>query len=327
MICDDAKSSGISFSKTCKLLQISLRRVERWKKRGILTDRNPGPANAPHALLPEEHEAILTMVHDEEYVNDSYRVLAAKGADAGLFHVSASSVYKVMRVRELTADRSGRAIKKGASTPPERKEINGPNQRWCWDISYLPTNVKGIFLYLFVLLDEYSRKVIAWRISWRMTHKEGMELIQEGLEKEGLEDIDVSLPDLINDRGSQMKAKPFMRMCNDLGIDQKFARPRTPNDNPFIESLFSIVKTDHRYPGAFTDDIAAITYFTYWFDDYNHSRLHGGIKMVTPQQRHSGEDKRIIRKRNIGLAEARKNRIIKNKERKNRKLADILCVV
>lgn len=313
-IIDSAVEQGIKLAKACSLIQVDERRIQRWRNRSNrLEDIVPGPVNAPHALLDEEKKAIRAFALDAGCVDDSHRVLAAKGADKGLFNTSASSVYKVMRANDLTADRSGRAHKSGRCTAPERLEIDGPNQRWCWDITYCHTRVKGIFLYLFTILDEYSRKVIAWRISWHMNHKESMELIQEALENENIADIDIKVPDLINDRGTQMKAKAFMAMCKNLGIEQKFARPRTPNDNPFIESLFSIVKGYHSYPDIFTDDIDAITYFTTFFDYYNNARYHGKIGLVTPVQRHQGLDKNIIKRRKDGLINARKNRLLKNR--------------
>ena len=315
-IIDSAVKQGVKQAKACSLFQVEVRRVQRWRDRGIrLEDIIPGPLNAPHALLDEEKEAIRKIALDAGYVDDSHRVLAAKGSDKGLFYVSASSVYKVMSENNLMADRSGRAHKSGRSTAPERLEIYGPDQRWCWDISYLKTRVKGIFLYLYTVLDEYSRKVVAWRISWHMNHKEAMELIQEALENENLTDIDIKLPDLINDRGTQMKAKAFMAMCKDLGIEQKFARPRTPNDNPFIESLFSTVKCYHSYPDFFTDDIEAIIYFTSFFDHYNNTRYHGKIGLVTPVQRHLGLDKNIIKRRKDGLINAREIRFQKNRNK------------
>lgn len=255
------------------------------------------------------------MALDNDYADDSHRILAAKGSDLGLFNVSASSVYTVLRENSLTADRVERARNNGKSIAPQRDELNGPNQRWCWDITYCYTPVKGIFLYLFAILDEYSRKVISWRISWNMTHFEAMELLQDGLDKEGLTDIDVKMPHLINDRGTQMKAKAFMKMCKNLGITQKFARPKTPNDNPFIESLFSIVKGCPRYPSVFTDDIDAITYFTAFFDYYNNERYHGKIGFVTPSQKHNGLDNKIISERKKRLSNAIKNRLKENKQK------------
>jgi len=327
-IIDTSLSKGLKLCKVCSLLQIGEQRVRRWRKRGDrLEDIAPGPSKASHALLDEERDAILDFALDDEFADDSHRVLAAKGADLGLFYASASSVYKVMHQNNLTADRTGKQRKRGRSTAPDRPDIDGPNQRWCWDITYCQTKVKGVFLYLFVLLDEYSRKVIAWRLSWHMTHKEAMELIQEGLENENIADIDVKLPDLINDRGTQMKAKAFMKMCEALGIKQKFARPRTPNDNPFIESLFSIVKGYPMYPKTFTDDIVAITYFTTFFDYYNNNRYHGKIGFVTPDQKHKGLDKNIIKRRKLGLSNARKMRLNTNRRKFDQKNVKSLMAV
>lgn len=305
-----ARSEGLTEKKVCLLLQISQRRVQRWRERqDRLDDIPPGPLNAPHALLGSEKDAICSIACDEQYMDESHRTLAAKGSDQKLFFASASSVYRVLQERKMTTDRVDRAQRNGKTIKPDRQELDGPNQRWCWDISYCSTGTRGIFLYLFVLLDEYSRKVISWRISWSMSHKEGIELIQEGLENEGLHDIDVKLPDLINDRGAQMKAKAFMKMCRDLGINQLFSRPRTPNDNPFIESLFSTVKGYHSYPGIFTSDIEAVAYFTAFFSHYNNERYHTRIGMVTPVQRHTGEDKAILKRRYSDLRKARKERL------------------
>jgi transposase InsO family protein len=90
-----------------------------------------------------------------------------------------------------------------------------------------------------VVLDEYSRKAIAWRISWNLKHQEGMELIDDAITREGLSPEQIEQISLHNDRGVQMKARGFKKMLMDLGIEQKFSRPRTPNDNPYIESAFS----------------------------------------------------------------------------------------
>ena len=308
----ECKSKGINRMRTCELLQIEERRVRHWFSRVVLADGKPGPIHAPHALLPEEREDIIAMAKDERYADDSHRVLTAKGVDGGTIAVSASTVYRVMRSEQLTTDRSGRSHRNGNSRKPDRPELIGPNQRWCWDISYLRTLVPGVFLYLYALLDEYSRKVVAFRISWSLAHAEGKELVNEGIEKEGLTPEQVAILVLVNDRGTQMKAKPFRKFLEELGISQKFARPRTPNDNPFVESLFSTTKGAIEYPEAFTDDVEALVYFTAYFDYYNNVRLHGNIKYVTPAQRHSGEDKAILTLRKERLAEARKYRFYKN---------------
>jgi len=325
----DGEARGVSRRRICELLQIEERRVRRWVSLPSLEDGKPGPVHAPHALLEEERAAIA-LAKDEEYTDDPHRVLTAKGIDSDRIAVSASSVYRVMRAEELTTDRSGRTGRSGRSRKPDRPELTGPNQRWCWDISYLRTFVSGIYLYLYVLLDEYSRKVVAYRVSWHMTHREGMELIDEGLEKEGLTKEQIECISLYNDRGAQMKAKPFKAMLEGLGISQKFSRPRTPNDNPFVESLFSTTKCAPEYPGEFKDDLDALAYFAPYFDGYNNVRLHGNIGYVTPAQRHCGEDKAILALRKQRCSEARKRRLVQNRKcdfnltRKEKKLDSLV---
>jgi transposase InsO family protein len=309
----EGKVKGIKRSRTCELLQIEERRVRHWFSRPTLADTKPGPVHALHALLPEERTAIVAIAKDERYVDDSHRVLTAKGVDTGSIAVSASSVYRVMRKEGLTTDRSGRSHRNGNSRKPDRPELTGPDERFCWDISYLRTKVPGIFLYLYALLDEYSRKVVAFRISWNLSHAEGKELIDEGIEKEGLTEEQVEILELFNDRGAQMKAVSFKRFLEGLGISQKFARPRTPNDNPFVESLFATTKGAPEYPGEFVDDVEALAYFTAYFDFYNNVRLHGKIGYVTPAQRHSGEDKAILCLRVRRLSCARKERMRRNR--------------
>jgi len=90
---------------------------------------------------------------------------------------------------------------------------------------------KGIYLYLYLLLDEFSRKVVAWRIAWNQTAEEAGLLLEGGLEKENILDLpEDRRPELINDRGRQMKAKPIRQLCEDHHMPHLFARPRTPND-------------------------------------------------------------------------------------------------
>jgi transposase InsO family protein len=104
-------------------------------------------------------------------------------------------------------------------------------------------------------------------------------------------------PEIINDRGRQMKAKPIQRLCEDHGMPQLFARPRTPNDNPFIESAFSTVKRAPEYPGRFLEDDQAIAYFKGYFTWYDTEHYHSGIDYVTPQQAQDGQRQSIVEQR------------------------------
>ena len=297
-----AKDKGISITRACALWTIERRRVVRWRRKEkdghSLENGKPGPRYPSHTLLPEEKAAVVHMAKKEQYADVSHRILAVTAWDLDMFFVSFSSVYRILRSAGMMTMRGIHKPHNGRSIPPDRKEITGANQRWCWDISYLSTHERGMFLYLYLLLDEYSRKAISWLISWHQTALEARYLLEEGLINENILDLPKDQrPEIINDRGRQMKAKPIKRMFEDHNMPQLFARPRTPNDNPFVESLFGTVKTAPQYPGCFLDREEATKYFNRYFPWYNKEHLHSGIDYVTPEQCHNGLKESIVSRR------------------------------
>ena len=315
----NAQAAGVSARCSCAILVISHRRVVRWQERvrqGCgLADASPGPREALHRLLPEEIERITAMAKNEEYVDLSHRILAVTAWEQGLFFASFSSVYRVLKAGDLMTARGPGGAHNGRSLAPVRKELTGPNQRWCWDVSYLLTMEQGIYLYLYLLLDEYSRKAVQWRIAWTNTAAEGCLLLEGGLVQENILDLpEDQRPEVINDRGRQMKAKPIRRLCEEHRMPQLFARPRTPNDNPFIESAFSTVKRAPEYPGQFLDDGQAVIYFKGYFDWYNNEHYHSAVDYVTPQQAHAGLRGTIVKQRLSQQRAQRLRRRVENQQ-------------
>jgi transposase InsO family protein len=281
---------------------IHRRRVTRWCsrfKQGVcLENAKPGPKDPIHRLLPVERKAVLDMAKAEKYIDLSHRILAVTAWDMELFFVGFSSVYRILRSENLMTVRGKHGHHNSRSLPPVRKELTGPDQRWCWDISYLLTFEKGLFLYLYLLLDEYSRKAVHWLISWHERAHEAKQLIEGGLLSENILDLpETERPEIVNDRGSQMRAKPIKKMFETHQMPQIFARPKTPNDNPFIESAFGTIKQSPRYPGRFLDQNDAIIYFDRFFLWYNTEHYHSGIDYVTPDQCHRGLKEKIVSER------------------------------
>ena len=243
----------------------------------------------------------------------SFQMLALKGAEEGLFCMSASSVRTILHEESLVADRTGRK-RRGVRVKPNRpEELTGPNQCWCWDISYLRTEVLRVFWYLYVMLDEWSRKVVAWRVSRSLAGEEALALalIDQAIITENLLEVSEGrLPVVVNDRGTQMKAKEVKQMFRDLGLTQIFTRPRTPNDNPYAEALFGTVKTSPTYPGWFpSNDKTVVTgYFNRYFTWYDHEHYHSRIGYVTPFQKHTGQAEAIIMQRKKQLTAQREQR-------------------
>jgi hypothetical protein len=299
-----AKSFGIARYQSCVLLQIQIRRIERWEARlkssGTLDYYKPGPGQALHAIMPQERQWLKEFAGREETADYSFQMLAIKGAEYGLFFMSASSVRLILQEEGMGDDRRGHKTGGSGAKPNRPEELTGPNQCWCWDMSYLKTDVLRRFWYLYVLLDEWSRKVISWRVSHSLSHEEGIGLLDDGIIAEKLLDVPrEQRPVVVNDNGVQMKAKPVKQMFVDLGIEQTFARPRTPDDNPFVESLFSGIKTSPAYPGWFPYDDEPVVqqYFEKRFQWYNNEHYHSRIGYVTPVAKHTGQAERIITER------------------------------
>ena len=313
-VIETSQQQGVSARRSCSLLAIQHRRIVRWQQRAAqgqdLANLTPGPKEALHRVLTEEIDQIVAMARSEEYVDLSHRILAVTAWDKGLFQASFSTVYRVLKEQNLMRSRGPGGAHNGRSKAPVRKDLTGPNQRWCWDISYLMTFQKGVYLYLYLLLDEWSRKAIQWRVSWQQTAEESRLLLEGGLVDQNILDLpEDQRPELINDRGRQMKAKPIQRLCEDHGLPQLFARPRTPNDNPYIESAFSTVKRAPEYPGRFLDDGQAVAYFNQYFTWYDTEHYHSGIDYVTPQQAHQGLRQKIVaQRRSKKLSQCRRRR-------------------
>lgn len=320
-VIETSQQQGVSARHSCSLLAIQHRRVVRWQQRAVqgqdLANLTPGPKEALHRVLTEEIDQIVAMAKSEEYVDLSHRILAVTAWDKGLFQASFSTVYRVLKEQNLMRARGPGGAHNGHSKAPVRKDLTGPNQRWCWDISYLMTFQKGVYLYLYLLLDEWSRKAVQWRVSWQQTAQESRLLLEGGLVDQNILDLpEDQRPELINDRGRQMKAKPIQRLCEDHGLPQLFARPRTPNDNPYIESAFSTVKRAPEYPGCFLDDDQAVAYFNRYFTWYDTEHYHSGIDYVTPQQAHQGLRQKIVDQRNRQKLAQRRRRRAENQKQK-----------
>jgi transposase InsO family protein len=321
-VIESAKKQGVSVQRSCFILDINRRRIVRWQGRvgqGLgLEDARPGPREPLHRLLPTERQQVIEFAKQEKYADLSHRILAVTAWELNLFFVSFTTVYRILNAEGLMSLRGCHSPHNGRSLPPVRKELTGANQRWCWDISYLHTFEKGIFLYLYLLLDEYSRKAISWLISWHQDAQAAKRLLDMGLIEENILDLpEEERPEIINDRGRQMKAKPVRKLLRDHAMPQMFARPRTPDDNPFIESAFSTLKRSPGYPGRFLDMEEAQEYFTNYFKWYNEHHYHSGIDYVTPLQAHNGLREKIVAQRQYKFMQQRQWRKKVNQNMQN----------
>lgn len=212
-------------------------------------------------------------------------------ASEGCYVASESTIYRILRREKLLAHRQ-------RSKEPEKKrkvahhKATGPGQVWSWDITYLKTNVKGMFLYLYLFMDVWSRKIVAWDVYREQSAENAREIVMNNC-------IEYPSCGLIlhSDNGGPMKGSTFLATLHWLGIVPSFSRPSVSNDNAYSESLFKTLKYSQPYPCTFDDVTEAKQWVEKFVQWYNEEHLHSGIKFVTPSQRHSGEDILILQKR------------------------------
>lgn len=294
----EAKQRGLSMAKGCEVLGLSKRSVERW-----LRPREPGTGETRtsrpyNALTPSESELVREMLRSAEFADFSVRELSLTALERYGSYISPVTFWQYQKQAGCNGPRRGKRQRKGSGNKPDTDWVDGPNQLWSWDITYLATGRPYEFWYMYALQDWYSRKVVAWLIADSLHSREARSLWDLGLLNEGLLlHPNCAWPISLSDRGSQMRAISTKRYFKKIGVSQLFARPRTPNDNPKIEALFSVVKTEPEYPGRFSRIEEARAYFSRFFKWYNEGHAHTSLKMLTPHQVHTGAGEAVLKAR------------------------------
>lgn len=302
---NEATENGARKEKACETLEISIRTLQRWTNGDEVTaDQRPVVDRiAPGNKLSEvECEQVLAICNQAQYASLPPSQIVPKLADQGQYIASESSFYRILKKADQLHHR-GRSKAKHHQKAPTTHAATGPKQVWSWDISYLPSIVRGMFYYLYLVEDIYSRKIVGWEVH----DSEKGALAAELMERTVLAEHCFRKPLILHsDNGSPMKCYTLQSKLTDLGITPSHSRPRVSNDNAFSESLFRTLKYCPQWPsqgfGSMTIARDWVKKFVQW---YNHEHCHSRIKFVTPAQRHQGEDGAILEKRNSVYAGAK----------------------
>ena len=165
-----------------------------------------------------------------------------------------------------------------------------------WDITWLNGVIKGQYYKLYLIIDMFSRLIVAYEIWEEEKAEHAEQLIKNATLSQGRAGRPLVLH---SNNGSSMKAATFQATLEKLGVQSSFSRPRVSNDNPYSEALFKTMKYRPKYPfKGFRNLEEARKWVGKFLNWYNNTHLHSGIKFLTPYQRHYGLDEEIIRKRN-----------------------------
>ena len=317
---NEAIENGARQFKACKELNISERTYTRWKnpltpmedQRPLV--KRPEPANK---LSHQERLEILEVVMSKSYKSLPPSQIVPRLADEeGRYLASESTIYRVLKEEDIQHHR-GRASKP-QNRPISTHKATGPNQVWMWDITWLPSGVKGMFFYLYLILDLYSRKIVGWEI-WPEESAENASIL---VKKAGLSEgcLNRAQPLILHsDNGSPMKGAALLETLYRLGVVTSKSRPRVSNDNAYAEAIFRTVKyrPDYPYKGFLNIDKAREWVFDFT-RFYNYKHRHSGLNYLTPVQRHNGLSKKIFANR-MAVYQAAKD---KNPNRWTRSIRD-----
>lgn len=299
-----AMQNGARQSVACKVLRISARTLQRWEKSKDLTDGRTTVIKQPDNALSEfEKKKIIKIANEPEYADLSPAKIVPVLADKGIYMASESSFYRVLKAQgQLTHRLKSKPVTKASK--PKALKATRPNQIYSWDITYLPTNLKGIFLYLYLVMDVYSRKIVGWQIYDCESSAYAADLMRDICDKEKIKPDQVTLH---SDNGSPMKGATMLATLQQLGIMPSLSRPSVSNDNPYSESLFRTLKYRPEYPAKpFCGLKTARTWVNGFVSWYNCEHLHSSIRYVTPEQRHNGWDLGILNQRKQVYLKAKK---------------------
>jgi transposase InsO family protein len=297
----DAVRAGARLSVACRELGLDARTVQRWRARDTGDQRRGPKAKPVQALSSAERARVLDVANSAEFRDASPKVIVPTLADRGEYVASESTFYRVLRGADALVHR-GRA-KPRKTTRPAEVVTSNPCEVWSWDITYLPSQVRGRFFYLYLFVDVWSRRIMRAGVH----ETECAELAATAFASAcGEHDVAPDSLTLHSDNGAAMKGATMLATLRDLGVVASFSRPSVSDDNAFSEALFRTLKYVPSYPHMpFASRDAAWAWVERFVAWYNFEHLHSAIGFVTPNPRHQDEDIGLLAARRAVYAAAR----------------------
>jgi transposase InsO family protein len=304
VLVDESITAGARQAQACGVLGLSERTLQRWQTGGVIhADRRPlRDYQPPHKLTERERADVLAVANSAEFGHLPPSQIVPRLADQGIYLASESTFYRILAAESQLGHR--RSERPGqARTKPRAVCATAPNQLYSWDITYLPSAIRGQFFYLYLFVDIFSRKIVGWQVYEEESSTLAGDVLRDLCQREGIQPNQLILH---SDNGSPMKGATMLATLQQLGVMPSLSRPAVSNDNPYSESLFKTLKYRPSYPlkpfAQVTDARDWVTGLVEW---YNHEHRHSAIRFVTPAQSHEGLDEKLLNNRKVVYETAR----------------------
>jgi putative transposase len=315
------ESAPFSAEKTLRKLDIPRSTYYRWKRKfrrqGIegLRGLSPTKGRPWNKLLSEERDKIIEIAM--LYPEWSPREIACYIADTCVFTVSEATVYRVLKKHGMITRRE---VKRFAASSEYRIKTKAPNEMWQTDATYLLVKGWGWY-YLISVLDDYSRRILAWKLQGAMDANAFSEVVEGACEASGIDRVDVNTkPNLLTDRGAALVSRVFGEYLEAKGMGHILASPYHPQTNGKIERYHRSAKERIELmvwdsPDALRKEVQN------FIDFYNARRYHEALGNVTPDDVYFGRREKILQKR-----AALKKETLVRRRRVNRGMTGAKCV-
>ncbi len=254
----------------------------RRRKPGRTTEPKARPS-PPNKLTDDEEAAVLDVLRSERFVDCSPAQVYFTLLDEGTYLASESSFYRILRANDEVRERRRQATHPARVKPELMAER--PLVVWSWDITKLKGPTRGVYYQLYVVLDIFSRYVVAWRLAPNESGELAQEMIAEAVARHEVPKGQLSVH---ADRGTSMTSKPVSDLLTRLGVDRSHSRPHVSDDNPYSEAQFKTLKYCPAFPERFGSIEDARAFCEAFFAFYNHEHRHSGIGYHTPASVHYG---------------------------------------
>ncbi len=296
----EACDAGSRLRPACAQIGLSERTVQRWQQPAAQADGDLRASDKrvasppPNRLSDAERQAALALVNSDEFKDLPPSQIVPRLADQGRYVASESTLYRLLRCAGQLAHRRAERVSQPRSRP-RALVASKPDQIYCWDISYLPTEVRGCYFYLYLFVDLFSRKVVGWQVYDCESAERASQLLTDICERQGIERNQLTVH---SDNGAPMKGETMLATLQRLGVAASRSRPAVSNDNPFSEALFRTLKYRPQLPVKPMQSLLQArrwaTQLVHW---YNHEHRHSAIGFVTPAQRHAESDRSLLLER------------------------------
>jgi len=246
----------------------------------------------PSALSPAEETTALALLHSERFADKAPAEVVATLVGEGQYVCSERTMYRLLEKHGEVKERRAQ-LRHPAYKKPELV-ATAANQVWSWDITKLKTHAKWTYLYLYVVLDIFSRYVVGWMLADHENGTHAERLMRETFERQGIKPGQLVVH---ADRGQPMRSKRLSQLLADLDVTRSHSRPHVSDDNPYSESQFKTLKYHPSFPerfGGHEDGRAFCREFFPWYNDEHH---HGALAYLTPQQVHFGHADEALQRR------------------------------